>query len=89
MLGRFASDAAIAAAGRALPWVGALVEPGRTFNLVVTGALRATGDVRFPVMAAVASMAPVLAPVSLVLGIHFGLGLPSTSRSRRPNRSAA
>ncbi|WP_338764074.1 MATE family efflux transporter [Massilia sp. METH4] len=75
LLGVFTTDAAIVAEGRRLLWIGVLVELGRTFNLVVINALRATGDVRFPVAAGAASMALVLAGGSWVLGIHFGFGL--------------
>jgi Na+-driven multidrug efflux pump len=75
LLGAFTSDPAIIAEGCKLLWIGVLVELGRTFNLVVINALRAAGDVRFPVMAGAASMALVLAGGSWALGIHFGFGL--------------
>ncbi|HEX8603431.1 MAG TPA: MATE family efflux transporter [Pseudoduganella sp.] len=75
LLRAFTDDPAIIAEGRRLLWLGVLVELGRTFNLVVINALRATGDVRFPVAAGAASMALVLAGGSWVLGIHFGFGL--------------
>ena len=52
-----------------------LLEPGRTFNLVVINALRAAGDARYPVMAGATSMAVVLGGGSWFLGIHLGLGL--------------
>jgi Na+-driven multidrug efflux pump len=52
-----------------------LLEPGRTFNLVVINALRAAGDARYPVLAGAASMGIVLGGGSWLLGIHFGLGL--------------
>eukprot|EP01030_Chromulinospumella_sphaerica_P018509 gene18509-18376_t len=47
----FSSDAQIIASGSVLLWLTVLLEPGRTFNLVVINALRAAGDARFPVMA--------------------------------------
>ena len=75
LLGLFTRDASILAEGALLLWLGVLVELGRTFNLVVINALRATGDVRFPVLAGAASMVLVLAGGSWVLAIHFGLGL--------------
>ncbi|AXA90224.1 MATE family efflux transporter [Massilia sp. YMA4] len=75
LLRLFTSDAAIVAEGALLLWLGVLVELGRTFNLVVINALRATGDVRFPVVAGAASMLLVLAGGSWLLAIHFGLGL--------------
>lgn len=75
LLRLFTNDATIVAEGALLLWLGVLVELGRTFNLVVINALRATGDVRFPVAAGAASMLLVLAGGSWLLAIHFGLGL--------------
>ncbi|WEF33900.1 MATE family efflux transporter [Pseudoduganella chitinolytica] len=75
LLRMFTSDPTIVAEGALLLWLGVLVELGRTFNLVVINALRATGDVRFPVVAGAASMLLVLAGGSWLLAIHFGLGL--------------
>ncbi len=75
LLGRFTHDPAIISAGTALLWWTVLLEPGRTFNLVVINALRAAGDARFPVMAGAASMVIVLAGGSWWLGLHLGWGL--------------
>ncbi|WP_229490251.1 MATE family efflux transporter [Pseudoduganella namucuonensis] len=75
LLGLFTRDPAIIASGGALLWLAVLLELGRTFNLVVINALRAAGDVRYPVMAGAASMFIVLAGGSWLLGVHFGLGL--------------
>ena len=75
LLGCFTHDEAILAAGSALLWWSVVLEPGRTFNLVVINALRATGDARFPVVAGAASMVIVLAGGSWFLGQHLGLGL--------------
>jgi Na+-driven multidrug efflux pump len=72
----FTQDAQIIQAATVLLWWTVLLEPGRTFNLVVINALRATGDARFPVVAGAASMVGVLAGGSWLLGSHFGLGLP-------------
>jgi Na+-driven multidrug efflux pump len=71
----FTQDPQIIHAGTVLLWWTVLLEPGRTFNLVVINALRATGDARFPVVAGAASMVVVLAGGSWLLGSHFGLGL--------------
>jgi Na+-driven multidrug efflux pump len=71
----FSHDPAIIAAGAALLWWTILIESGRTFNLVVINALRATGDVRFPLFAGMGSLALVLAGGSWFLGIHLGWGL--------------
>ncbi len=75
LMGWFTSDPAIVAAGATLLWWTVLLEPGRTFNLVVINALRATGDARYPVLAGAASMLIVLAGGSWFLGVHLGLGL--------------
>lgn len=76
LLRLFTSDAQIVAAGVTLLWWTVLLEPGRTFNLVVINALRAAGDARYPVVAGTGSMLVVLAGGSWLLGSHFGLGLP-------------
>ncbi|KZZ84590.1 MATE family efflux transporter [Bacillus sp. SJS] len=52
-----------------------LLEPGRAFNLVIIGALRAAGDVKFPVYMGLISMWGISVPVAYLLGIHFGYGL--------------
>jgi putative MATE family efflux protein len=72
----FTQDRTIIAAGTTLMWITVLLEPGRTFNLVLVNALRAAGDARFPVAAGAASMVLVLAGGSWLLGTHFGWGLP-------------
>ena len=75
LLRQFTQDEAIVAIGCSLLWWTVLLEPGRTFNLVVINALRAAGDARYPVVAGAASMVVVLGGGSWLLGIHFGLGL--------------
>ncbi len=75
LLGLFTADAKIMAQATTLLWLTVLLEPGRTFNLVVINALRAAGDARYPVVAGAASMLLVLAGGSWLLGSHFGLGL--------------
>lgn len=75
LLRLFTQDPQIIAAGTTLLWCTVLLEPGRTFNLVVINALRATGDARYPVLAGAASMLIVLAGGSWFLGVELGLGL--------------
>ena len=75
LLGVFTHDTAIVATASVLLWWTVLLEPGRTFNLVVINALRAAGDARYPVAAGAASMVVVLAGGSWLLGSHLGLGL--------------
>jgi Na+-driven multidrug efflux pump len=72
----FTDDPAIIHGATVLLWLTVVLEPGRTFNIVVINALRAAGDARFPVLAGAASMVIVLAGGSWLLGSHFGLGLP-------------
>jgi putative MATE family efflux protein len=71
----FTADPDIISTASALLWCTVLLEPGRTFNLVVINALRATGDARYPVVVGAVSMAVVLAGGSWLLGVHLGLGL--------------
>ena len=75
LLRGFTADAQIVAAGAVLLGWTVLLEPGRTFNLVVINALRAAGDTRYPVVAGAASMVIVLAGGSWLLGQVLGLGL--------------
>lgn len=74
-LRQFTSDAAIISKGVTLLWLSVILELGRTFNLVVINALRATGDARYPVLAGSTSMLIVLAGGSWLLGVYFGMGL--------------
>jgi putative MATE family efflux protein len=75
LLRLFTHDAAIVATGTMLLWWTVLLEPGRTFNLVVINALRAAGDARYPVAAGAVSMVVVLAGGSWLLGAWMGWGL--------------
>jgi putative MATE family efflux protein len=75
LLGLFTQDAQILAVGSRLMWLSILLETGRTFNLIVISALRATGDSRYPFYAGAGSMALVLAGGSWLLGVHWGWGL--------------
>lgn len=75
VLGAFTADASTLAAGAGLLALSVLLEPGRTFNLVLVNALRAAGDARFPVVAGAVSMTVVLAGGSWWLGVECGLGL--------------
>jgi len=71
----FTNDPQIIASATSLLWLTVLLEPGRTCNIVIINALRATGDARFPVAAGAASMLFVMAGGSWLLGVHFKLGL--------------
>ncbi|TXD65419.1 MATE family efflux transporter, partial [Mitsuaria sp. TWR114] len=63
------------ASAAVLMWITVILEPGRTFNLVVINALRAAGDAKYPVMVGAGSMLLVLAGGSWLLGEVLGLGL--------------
>lgn len=69
----FTRDPLIIQAAQTLLWFSVLLELGRVFNLVVIGALRASGDVHFPVFASAASLVLVLGLGSYGLGRVWGL----------------
>ena len=74
-LGLLTHDRGVIASATLLLWIGVLLEPGRTLNLVYVNALRATGDVRWPVAVAAVSMTLVMAGGAWLLGHRLGLGL--------------
>ncbi len=76
LLRLFSSNETIITGGALLLRMGLLLEPGRTFNLIVINSLRATGDARFPVMFGAFSMWGLAVPVAWFLGLHLGWGLP-------------
>ncbi|MEY4505959.1 MAG: hypothetical protein RL297_537 [Pseudomonadota bacterium] len=69
----FTQDPAIVQAAQTLLWLSVALELGRVFNLIVIGALRATGDVHFPVLASAASIVFILGLGSWLLGQRWGL----------------
>lgn len=75
VFGIFSNDPDIIALGAIILVVGLLLEPGRTSNLVIISALRASGDARFPVFMGMVSMWGICLPIAYVLGITFELGL--------------
>lgn len=52
-----------------------ILEPGRSFNLVIISSLGAAGDVRFPAYMAIISMWSISVGLSYFLGIHLHMGL--------------
>ncbi|WP_260631708.1 MATE family efflux transporter [Neobacillus niacini] len=76
MLGIFTDDNEIISMGGILLLMCLLLEPGRTFNLVVISSLRATGDATISVKVGVLSLWGICVPLAYYLGIHQGLGLP-------------
>lgn len=75
LLGIFTSDPEIIKVGSMLLLFCIVLEPGRTFNLVVINSLRAAGDVRFPVYMGMLSMWGISVPLSYFLGIYLEMGL--------------
>lgn len=75
ILGMFTQDTSIIATGAAILLLSVVLEPGRTFNIVIINSLRAAGDARFPVLMGVLSMWGVSVPLAYYLGVHSGFGL--------------
>lgn len=75
LLGLFTENPDIIAVGSGILLLSIILEPGRTFNLVVINSLRAAGDARFPVMMGVVSMWGIAVPLAYWLGIKLELGL--------------
>lgn len=75
LLQLFTNDHAIIAVGVSVFIVDAILEPGRTLNLVIIGSLRAAGDVKFPVYIGILSMWGLSVPLAYFLGVHLNLGL--------------
>jgi putative MATE family efflux protein len=71
----FTSDERIIHTGSQLLLLCLILEPGRTFNILVVNSLRATGDAAFTVKMGVLSMWGLAVPISYFLGIQLGLGL--------------
>ena len=71
----FSSDPQIVSLGGTLILLGLLLEPGRSFNLIIINALRASGDSRFPLIAGLISQWGIMLFGAWLLGTWFGLGL--------------
>lgn len=69
----FTRDPQVIHAAQTLLWIAVALETGRVFNLILPGALRATGDAIYPVTAALGSYIVVLGIGSYYLGHTFGL----------------
>jgi Na+-driven multidrug efflux pump len=75
LLPLFSRDPVVVQAAVGLVWVGLLLEPGRSFNLILINALRASGDTRFPLWAGLCSQWGVMALGAWWLGTVLGFGL--------------
>jgi putative MATE family efflux protein len=76
-IGIFTKDTAIITLGTMIFAIDALLEPGRTFNIVFIYGLRGAGDVNFPVIVAILSMWSVTIGLGYYLGVVLGFGLPA------------
>ena len=75
MLRLFTKDTAIIDLAASVIFWNFILEAGRSRNLVLVNALRAAGDVRFPLYIGLVSMWLFSVGVSWLLGIGLGLGL--------------
>jgi putative MATE family efflux protein len=75
ILGLFTDNPDIIAMGRTALLIGIFLEVGRMLNIVVIHALRAAGDVIFPVVIAIFSMLSIMIGASYLFGLSLGLGL--------------
>ncbi len=71
----FTDNQSVIELGSILIMLTVILEPGRSFNLVVISSLRAAGDVKFPVYIGILSMWGVSVTISYLLGIHYAFGL--------------
>ena len=75
ILGIFTDNKEIISEGSKLLLLCLILEPGRTFNIVVISSLRAAGDAVFPVKMALVSMWGISVPLAYFLGITMGYDL--------------
>lgn len=75
LMGIFTANQEIIQIGSILIILSIILEPGRTFNMVLINCLRAAGDVKFPVYVGIMSMWGVSVTLAYFLGISLGMGL--------------
>lgn len=71
----FTSNPDVIRMGTELLFICIILEPGRTFNLVIIQSLRAAGDVRFPVLMGMIFPIGMGIPLSYFLGVHLHMAL--------------
>lgn len=71
----FTNDPYVIWMGTHLLFICILLEPGRTFNLVMVQSLRAAGDLRYPVILGIIFPLMLGIPLSYFLGIYLHMGL--------------
>jgi Na+-driven multidrug efflux pump len=75
IMSAFTSDPVVLGLGTLILRLSVPLESGRTFNLVVINALRASGDARFPFFLGLVSMWGVWVPLAWFFGLYLGWGL--------------
>lgn len=75
LIGLFTDDPRITAIAASALLVSLLLEPGRSFNTIITPALKGSGDIRFPVYVGLVFMWLFGVLFAYVFGIVLGLGL--------------
>ncbi|EGU48911.1 Na+-driven multidrug efflux pump [Vibrio ichthyoenteri ATCC 700023] len=71
----FTDQPEIAALTASLIAASILLESGRVFNLIFISALKAAGDIKFPVQMGIISMWGIGVLFSYLLGVHWGYGV--------------
>ncbi|MGF1696806.1 MATE family efflux transporter [Vibrio lamellibrachiae] len=75
ILSIFTQDPEIIQLTAALIGASIFLEAGRAFNLVFISALKASGDIKFPVKMGIISMWGIGVVMSYILGIHWSMGV--------------
>lgn len=75
LFGIFTQDESILSLGKSLLLVNIILEIGRASNLVLTNALKATGDVNYPFIFGIIGMWLICIPIAYLLAIPFQFGL--------------
>ncbi|GLF90996.1 putative transporter YisQ [Bacillus safensis] len=75
LLALFTSNREIIQIAATLLLLTIILEPGRSFNMVIINSLRAAGDAKFPVYMAMISMWGIGLPIAYLLGIQLEMGL--------------
>lgn len=71
----FTPDPAVIRMGTQLMFICIILEPGRTFNVVIIQSMRAAGDVRFPTLMGMIFPIGMGLPLSYFLGVHLHMEL--------------
>ncbi|MGL4945028.1 MAG: MATE family efflux transporter [Fusobacteriaceae bacterium] len=75
ILSYFTKDQEIIDICKKVLWLFLIIEPGRTFNIVIINSLHAAGDVKFPMIMGIIFMFGIAVSLSWFLGIQMGMAL--------------